>query len=162
MGATWVIAQKHSRAYERAMTNQDLPQVGVGVVVLNGNDEVLLIRRGEEPNKGMWSIPGGKQEPGETLAETAHREILEETGVTVTGLTLIDVVDLIRHDNDGKLLRHFALIDYAARYESGEPIPGGDADAIKWVPVVTIADHVEWSETVRIVEEGAAKLSAND
>lgn len=144
------------------MTLPSLPQVGVGVVVLNDTGEVLLIRRGEEPNKGLWSIPGGKQDPGETLAETAHREILEETGVTVTDLTLIDVVDLIRHDDNGNLLRHYALVDYAARYVSGHPQPGGDADAVKWVPVATISDHVEWSETIRVIKEGAVKLAASD
>lgn len=141
------------------MTNPSLPQVGVGVVVLNAEHEVLLIRRGEEPNKGLWSIPGGKQEPGETLAQTAHREVLEETGVTISGLTLIDVVDLIRHDGDGALLRHYALIDYAAHYVAGTPLAGGDADLAKWVPVKAIADHVEWSETIRIVREGATKLA---
>lgn len=144
------------------MTGAILPQVGVGVVVINTKSEVLLIRRGEEPNKGMWSIPGGKQEPGETLAQTAHREVLEEANVTITDLTLIDVVDLIRHDDNGKLARHYALIDYAARYVSGDPAAGGDADDIKWVPVSVIPEHVQWSETVRIVQEGFAKLISKD
>ena len=69
-----------------------LPLVGVGVVVLNKDAEVLLIRRGHEPNKGLWTIPGGRQEPGETLAETAHREIAEETGVKISNPVLVDVV----------------------------------------------------------------------
>lgn len=135
------------------------PKVGVGVVIINDKDEVLLIQRGEEPNKGMWSIPGGKQDPGETLHQTAHREVEEETGVSISTPVLIDVVDLIRHDDDGTLLRHYALIDYVARYIAGEPRPGGDAAAVKWVPVASIAEHVEWSETVRIIQEGAAKLA---
>lgn len=137
-----------------------LPQVGVGVVVINPTGEVLLIRRGEEPNKGMWSIPGGKQEAGETLAETAHREVAEETGVTVTDLVLIDVVDLIRRDAEGALERHYALIDYAARYQAGSPTAGGDADAVKWVQVSDISEYVKWSETIRVIREGAAKLDA--
>ena len=79
----------------------------------------------------MWTIPGGRQKPGETLIETAHREIDEETGVQISIPKLIDVVDLIRHDDNGTLLRHYALIDYAARYISGDPRPGGDAAAGK-------------------------------
>lgn len=137
---------------------ETLPQVGVGVVVINDNEEVLLIRRGQEPNKGLWTIPGGRQEPGEALFETAHREIMEETGVTISQPILVDVVDLIRHNDNGALKRHYTLVDYVARYNTGIPAAGGDADLIKWVPIDTIAEHVEWSETVRIVREGSAKL----
>ncbi|MEQ9111546.1 MAG: NUDIX hydrolase [Rhodospirillaceae bacterium] len=140
----------------------NLPQVGVGVVVINKQNEVLLIRRGQEPNKGLWTIPGGRQEVGETLAETAHREILEETGVTIADLTLVDVVDLIRHDSHGTLTRHYTLIDYVAGYVAGTPVPGGDADAIKWVPAADISDHVEWSETIRIVKKAMTKLAQHD
>lgn len=143
-------------------TNPNLPQVGVGVVVINDRNEVLLIQRGEEPNIGMWSIPGGRQEPGETLAQTAHREVEEETSVTISEPILVDVVDLIRHGENGELLRHYALIDYVACYLSGDPRPGGDASATKWVPVSNISDHVEWSETIRIVREGAVKLASKD
>lgn len=139
-----------------------LPLVGVGVVVLNEDAEVLLIRRGHEPNKGLWTIPGGRQEPGETLAETAHREIAEETGVKISNPVLVDVVDLIRHDDQGDLIRHYTLIDYAAWYISGVAKAGGDADRVQWVPAASIADHVEWSETVRIVLEAVEKLTAGD
>ena len=141
---------------------EHFPQVGVGVVVLNTDNEVLLIRRGQEPNKGLWTIPGGRQKPGETLVETAHREILEETGVTISEPSLIDVVDLIRHDEDGTLIRHYTLVDYAARYKNGTPVAGGDADLTRWVPAATIEEHVEWSETVRFVREAVEKISAID
>ncbi|NKB43313.1 MAG: NUDIX domain-containing protein [Alphaproteobacteria bacterium] len=141
---------------------EHFPQVGVGVVVINKDEQVLLIRRGQEPNKGLWTIPGGRQEPGETLFETAHREILEETGVSISEPVLIDVVDLIRHDDQGMLIRHYTLVDYAAWFKDGTPLAGGDADLTRWVSVAAIADHVEWSETVRIVQEAAEKLSAID
>ncbi len=139
-----------------------MPHVGVGVVVLNANNDVLLIRRGQEPNKGLWTIPGGRQEPGETLAETAHREILEETGVKISEPVLVDVVDLIRHDPHGTLIRHYTLVDYAARYVDGTPKPGGDADAVQWLPASDIEGFVEWSETIRIVQEAVRKLGIKD
>ena len=139
-----------------------MPHVGVGVVVLNADNEVLLIRRGQAPNKGLWTIPGGRQEAGETLVETAHREILEETGVTISKPVLVDVVDLIRHDQHGNLIRHYTLVDYAARYVDGTPKAGGDADAIQWQPARDIATIVEWSETIRIVQAAVIKLSGKD
>ena len=75
----------------------DRPYVGVGVVVFR-DQEVLLIKRNKEPNKGQWSIPGGKRMIGETVAEAAQRELLEETGVKVDWLLLVDVVDAIIPD----------------------------------------------------------------
>ncbi len=138
--------------------SESLPVVGVGVVVLNDHNEVLLIRRGSEPNIGMWTIPGGRQEPGETLAQTAHREIEEETGVEIGPPQLIDVVDLIRNNDDGSLARHYTLIDYVAQYIGGDPRPGGDADAVEWVPVADIENRISWSETLRIIREAVTLL----
>jgi len=139
------------------MDNQ-FPVVGVGVVILNQKDEVLLICRGTEPNRGLWTIPGGRQEPGETVIETAHREIGEETGVTIGPPKLVDVVDLVRHNEDGSLLRHYTLIDYTAGYISGEPRPGGDADSVEWVSLDVVEDRVSWSETIRIIKMAASLL----
>jgi len=77
----------------------DRPIAGVGVVVLRDN-QVLMIRRGREPRIGQWSIPGGKQELGETWQETAVREVLEETGVEIDVIGIVDVVDAIVRDGD--------------------------------------------------------------
>ena len=107
------------------------PFVGVGVVVLR-NDEVLLVQRGKDPNKGQWSIPGGKQLLGETVMEAVHRELLEETGVIIEQPTLLDVVDIIVPDGIGKILYHYTLVDYQAKWLSGECRSGDDADAVKW------------------------------
>lgn len=75
------------------------PIAGVGVVVLR-DDQVLMIRRGREPRLGQWSIPGGKQEVGETWRETATREVLEETGIEIEVIGIVDVVDAIIRDGD--------------------------------------------------------------
>jgi 8-oxo-dGTP diphosphatase len=75
------------------------PIAGVGVVVLRDN-QVLMIRRGREPRKGQWSIPGGKQELGETWQQTAVREVREETGVEIDVIGIVDVVDAIVRDGD--------------------------------------------------------------
>jgi 8-oxo-dGTP diphosphatase len=107
------------------------PFVGVGVVVLR-RDEVLLVQRGKAPNKGQWSIPGGKQLLGETVMEAVHRELLEETGVIIEQPALLDVVDVIVPDGIGKILYHYTLVDYQAEWLSGECRSGDDADAVKW------------------------------
>ena len=83
----------------------DRPYVGVGVIVFR-DQEVLLIKRNKEPNKGQWSIPGGKQIIGETVADAAKRELLEETRVKVDQLLLVDVVDTIIPDVEGKIKYH--------------------------------------------------------
>ena len=107
------------------------PFVGVGVVVLR-RDEVLLVQRGKAPNKGQWSIPGGKQLLGETVLEAVHRELLEETGVKIEQPTLLDVIDIIVPDGIGKILYHYTLLDYQAKWLSGECRSGDDADSVLW------------------------------
>lgn len=141
------------------------PIVGVGVVVLKtggAGSEVLLIRRGRPPRQGDWSIPGGKQEWGETLHEAAHREIMEETGVSISNLRLIDVVDGLMRDADGALERHLTLVDYRADWVSGAPRAGDDALDARWVPISELPQYKLWSETTRIILAGLAMAAAMD
>lgn len=102
------------------------PKVCVGVVCVNF-DKVLLIRRGREPRKGHWSIPGGKVEWGEGLKAAALRELKEETGCEAELGPLIDVYEIIEADY------HYALIDYLARWTGGTPRAADDADEAKFV-----------------------------
>ncbi|WP_332639847.1 NUDIX hydrolase [Brevundimonas sp.] len=127
------------------------PVPAVGVVCLRG-DQVLLIRRGTPPRQGEWSLPGGRIEPGERAVDAALRELREETGVEAEITGLIDVVDGIFPDSD----RHYVLIDYAARWISGEPVAGDDAAEARFVPLEQVAALVTWSETRRIIARAAA------
>ena len=99
----------------------DRPMVGVGVVVWRG-PELLLIQRGKPPRKGAWSLPGGMQELGETVRETAVREVREETGLEIDLTHLIDVVDTITRDEDGRVRMQYTLVDFAAEWRAGEPV----------------------------------------
>ncbi|MEM2925906.1 MAG: NUDIX hydrolase [Candidatus Bathyarchaeia archaeon] len=98
------------------------PFVGVGAVVQYG-DRVLLIRRANEPGKGLWSIPGGLVELGETVREAAKREVEEETGVLVEIGELIDVIDNIIRDESGAVKFHYVLVDFLAKPLSKESMP---------------------------------------
>lgn len=137
------------------MIGAERPVVGVGVVVLRGGD-VLLVQRGEPPRKKQWSIPGGKQERGETVRDAAHREIREETGVEIALIGLVDVVDGIRRDETGAAISHYTLIDFAAEWVSGEPVAGDDAAEARWTSLESLDDYGLWSETRRIIAAAAA------
>ena len=127
------------------------PVPAVGVVCLRG-DEVLLIRRGTPPRQGEWSLPGGRIEPGERAIDAALRELREETGVEAEITDLIDVVDGVFPEAG----RHYVLIDYAARWISGEPVAGDDAMEARFVALDQVEALVSWSETHRIIALAAA------
>mgnify|MGYP003946933511 CR=1 FL=1 len=124
------------------------PIPAVGVVCIRGQD-VLLIRRGKPPRAGEWSLPGGRIEPGERAVDAAVRELREETGVEAELLGLIDVVDGIFPEAG----MHYVLIDYAARWLSGEPVAGDDAAEARFVPLGEVDALIDWSETRRIIRE---------
>ena len=123
----------------------------VGVVCIRG-DNVLLIQRGTAPRKGEWSIPGGRIEAGETEAQAALRELGEETNVSADLLTKITALDA---DFEGY---HYRLHDYLARWTSGAPKAGDDADNARFIPMSEIEGLGMWSETVRVIREGYAKM----
>jgi 8-oxo-dGTP diphosphatase len=127
------------------------PVPAVGVVCLRG-DSVLLIRRGTPPRQGEWSLPGGRIEPGERAVDAALRELREETGVEAEITGLIDVVDGLFPEAG----RHYVLIDYAARWLSGEPVAGDDAADARFVALDEIEALIDWSETRRIIRMATA------
>ena len=128
----------------------NLPLVGVGVVVVR-EERVLLIRRAKPPRRGEWSLPGGLQKLGETVFEAASREVMEETGVTVQPLAVVDVVDLIEWD-ERRVRYHYTLIDILAAFVDGEAVAAADAAEVLWVEQAEVKQKVLWPETVRIID----------
>lgn len=128
------------------------PAPCVGVVCLRG-DEVLLIRRGRPPRQGEWSLPGGRIEPGERAVDAALRELREETGVVAEITGLLDVVDGLFPEAG----RHYVLIDYAARWVSGEPVAGDDAAEARFVALAQVEALVDWAETRRVIALAAGR-----
>jgi 8-oxo-dGTP diphosphatase len=129
------------------------------VVCLRG-EEVLLIRRGKAPRMGEWSIPGGRVEWGERLEAAALRELAEETGVEAELAGLLDVVDGLFDIEGGEPQSHVVLVDYAARWRSGEPVGGDDALEARFWPAAQALELVRWSETKRLIALALERLQA--
>jgi 8-oxo-dGTP diphosphatase len=142
------------------------PLLGVGAVVVD-EGRVLLVRRGHEPLKGQWSLPGGLLEIGESLTAGVAREVLEETGLIVEPIELIELLDRIH--NEGERVRyHYVIADYLCRVTGGTLQAASDADDARWV------ERAEWNSpsalkldpiTVRVMELGwqrALKLQESE
>jgi 8-oxo-dGTP diphosphatase len=137
----------------------EAPLVGVGAVVVDGF-RILLVRRGREPLKGHWSLPGGMLEVGERLSDGVMREVREETGLIVEPLELVEVVDRIHREGE-RVRYHYVIADYLCRVVGGELKAASDADDVRWV------ERAEWNApdedlgalrldpvTVRVMEAG--------
>lgn len=138
------------------------PIVAVGAVIVDAG-RVLLVRRGTEPLKGQWSLPGGALELGESLTGGLAREVCEETGLVVEPVELIELLDRIHRDGE-RVRYHYVIADYLCRVTGGELCAASDADEVRWT------ERAEWNShsalaldpiTARVIELGwqrAAKL----
>ena len=133
----------------------ECPLVGVGAVVVD-NNRVLLVRRGTEPLRGHWSLPGGVLELGESLTGGLIREVREETGLEVEPVELVELLDRIHREGE-RVRFHYVIADYLCRVTGGELDAASDADAVRWV------ERAEWNShsalrldpiTVRVIETG--------
>jgi 8-oxo-dGTP diphosphatase len=134
-----------------ARTDSRRPTIGAGAVVWRA-DEVLLVRRGRPPLQGQWSLPGGRQNWGETVRECALRELKEETGIAGDILGLIDVVDAIDLEGPQSAEYHFTFVDFAARMVGGSLRAGDDATEARWHGAQALEALGLWSETLRVIK----------
>src|SRR5712672_2854252 len=116
----------------------DSPLVGVGAIIVDARQDdnlgprVLLIRRGQAPLLGEWSLPGGALECGETLREAVAREAREETGLTAETGEMLGVCERVVRSDDGRVRYHYVLIDFLCRVVTGELQSGTDAADARW------------------------------
>jgi 8-oxo-dGTP diphosphatase len=114
--------------------------LGVGALIIDGGNRILLVERGREPLKGWWSLPGGVVETGELLESALRREVREETGLEVEILCLLEVFERIMHDDAGAAQYHYVLMDYLCRPAGGELCAADDASRVAWVTEAELAD----------------------
>lgn len=129
--------------------------VGVGAVVWRGG-QVLLIRRAKPPRAGQWSLPGGLQHLGETIAEAAVREVAEETGVRIRVGTVVGAYDSIVRDAGG-VRYHYTLVDVDADWVAGEAEAGSDAAAAGWFGMTQLKGLDLWAATLDAIRRSAAR-----
>jgi ADP-ribose pyrophosphatase YjhB (NUDIX family) len=118
------------------------PIVGVGALIVH-DGRLVLVRRGVDPGKGRWSIPGGAVNLGEKIRAAAIREAKEECGVDIEIVDdrPLDVVDSIYRDDDGGFRFHYVLLQFLARARGGILKPGGDVLDAEWVPLETVETY---------------------
>ena len=135
------------------------PTLAASAAVFRGR-RVLLARRGFNPGLGLWSLPGGRVEPGETVAEAAVREVMEEVGVVAEVQGVAAVLDFIATSPEGALLSHFVVIAHAAVWRANEPSTGIEATEIGWFLPEEVAALATTRGLAEVVAKAAALLEA--
>lgn len=134
------------------MTSGETISIGVGAVVFRG-DDILVIKRGKEPFKGHWSIPGGGLEYGERVVDAVKREVREETGLEIEIIGILNVFDALPRETGNEFSNHTVIIDYVAEWVSGEPVAGDDAAEAEFVSFDTALARFSWDVTRQALRE---------
>ncbi|MGE5646310.1 MAG: NUDIX hydrolase [Acidobacteriota bacterium] len=128
------------------------PILGVGAII-EQRGSVLLVERGNEPLKGVWSLPGGVVETGELLKDAVRREVREETGLEVDPVSIAEIFERIMPGQDGRTEYHYVLIDYICRVTGGSLSPASDAARAEWVPRAELASYRITEGTLAVIEK---------
>ena len=133
------------------------PKAGASIAVFR-DDTVLLVQRAKPPRAGLWTLPGGHIEPGETAADAALRELSEETGITAANGGLVDTQDVIIRSPEGRLQAHYLLAVFFGRWTGGEPIAASDAADARFVALERLDEYQLTPGAKRLISLAHARL----
>ena len=146
-----------TKAQKGSLPAMTVTPVAAAIGVVLRDDQVLLVRRANQPDAGKWGFPGGKIEPGEPVQAAAAREVAEETGLVVRPLHVFTAVDAFHRNTSGQLVTHYVLIAVLCEWISGVPQAAGDALEAEWFPIETLdsVDIVMSFDVARVVSMDA-------
>lgn len=121
----------------RAYPNRPILAVSAAII---RDGRVFIARRARGPALGVWTMPGGMVEAGETLSEALTREILEETSMTIEPIALAGHREVVVRDGDGRVSRHFVIMCFASRWIGGDTRLNDELDEAKWVRTSELKD----------------------
>ena len=123
-------------------------------------DSILLVERGRAPLKGYWSLPGGALEVGEHLSDAIKREVLEETGLEIKPLSVVEIFERIMRDTIGKAEYHYVVIDYLCKVTGGELRAAGDASGAEWIKRRDLGRYKVTEGTLAVIERAFEKRAS--
>jgi 8-oxo-dGTP diphosphatase len=132
------------------------PLVGVGALIFH-RGRILMAKRGKQPLKGWWTLPGGALETGELLDTAVRREVLEETGLVVEPVRVFEIFERIIRDKKGTAEYHYVLIDYLCRVTGGEARAGDDVAHVAWMRQEELKDLQITEGTLGVIERAFRK-----
>lgn len=143
---------------ETGLKRPDWPRPAASAAVFRG-EEVLLVERGKGAPRGLWSLPGGHVEPGETVLQAALRELMEETSVTARIEGLADVRDVMIRDGSGRLTAHYVLTIFYGRWHQGEPLAGSDSPSARFVSLADLGAYKLTDGVAEVVAKARGMLT---
>ena len=135
----------------------DRPIAAVAACILDDDEQVLLIQRGQEPARGKWSFPGGAIRIGETLVDALKREVKEECGIEITGIELLSGASRVIYDDKGLIQYHYVIFDYLCRPDEGQLHASSDADAARWFSMRELEAVALTDGLIEIIQKGIKK-----
>jgi 8-oxo-dGTP diphosphatase len=142
-----------------ARTYPDRPYLAVSAAIIR-DGHVLVVRRARAPARGVWTLPGGVVEAGETLEQAVVREVREETGLTIEPVALAGHREAIVREDGGRLLRHFVILCFASRWISGEPVLNDELADARWLRPSEIKGLQTTEGLAAIIAEAFERMEA--
>ena len=143
-----------------ARSYPERPYLAVSATTVR-DGKILVVRRARAPAHGLYSLPGGVVEVGETLEEAVTREVREETGMTIEPVALAGFREAIVRDAESRVERHFIILCFAARWRAGEVLLNEELDEARWLEPAELASLPTTAGLAEIVAEAFDRLAAH-